>query len=116
PVVGTLEPDESLQVTVGFTPTLVQPDREIVRIHSTSVRAPVVDVELRGAGGGPQIQVSPSDLRFGMIPIGARGQRVVRITNAGTPPGAPPLEILDIRVENPTVSPFGIDRDLAADP
>lgn len=116
PVVGTLEPDESVQVTVGFTPTLVQPDREIVRIHSTSVRAPVVDVELRGAGGGPQIQVSPSDLRFGMIPIGARGQRVVRITNAGTPPGAPPLEILDIRVENPTVSPFGIDRDLAADP
>lgn len=116
PVLGTLAPDESLQVTVGFSPTVLRPDEEVVRIHSTSVRAPIVEVGLRGAGGGPQIQVSPSSLAFGMVPIGARGQIAVRITNAGTPPGAPPLEILDIRVENPIVSPFGVDRDLAADP
>ena len=116
PVLGRLAPDESVQVTVGFRPTVVQPDREIVRIHSTSVRAPEVEVELRGAGGGPQIQVSPGEIRFGTVPIGARGQRAVRITNAGTPPGAPPLEILDIRVENPTVSPFGVDRDLTVNP
>lgn len=116
PVLGMLQPDEAVQVTVGFSPKLVAPERNVVRIHSSSVRAPVVEVELRGAGGGPQIQVSPSSLFFGTVPIGARGQLPVRITNAGTPPGAPPLEILDVRVENPAVAPFGPDRDLEADP
>lgn len=116
PSIGSLAPDESLEVWVGFSPTVVQPEVERVRIHSSSVRAPVLEVELRGAGGGPQIQVSPSALDFGRVPIGARGQLAVRITNAGTPPGAPPLEIFDIRVENPVVSSFGVDRDLAAEP
>ena len=116
PFAGTLQPDAAVQVTVSFSPKLVVPERNVVRILSTSVRAPVVEVELRGAGGGPQIQVSPSALFFGTVPIGARGQLPVRITNAGTPPGAPPLEILDIRVENPAVAPFEPDRDLEADP
>lgn len=116
PSLGLLQPDEAVQVLVGFSPKAVSPSEDVIRIHSTSVRAPVVEVELRGAGGGPQIQVSPSSLSFGMVPIGARGQIPVRITNAGTPPGAPPLEILDVRVENPAVGPFGSDRDLVADP
>lgn len=116
PWTGTLLPGQAVQVVVGFSPTMVDPEEQEVEIASTSARAPALRVRLLGAGGGPQIQVSPEALAFGAVPVGSRGQIPLIITNAGTTPGAPPLEILDIRVENPAVAPFGPDRDLAADP
>lgn len=116
PVVGPLGPGDGILVEVGFSPTMLDPEEQTVEIHSTSARAPITRVRLLGAGGGPQIQVTPESLSFGMVPLGSRGQIPLRITNAGTTPGAPPLEIFDIRVENPATAPFGPDRDLAAQP
>lgn len=116
PMVGMLAPGDGVQVLVEFSPTLLDPEEQVVEIHSSSARAPVTEVRLRGAGGGPQIQITPPRLSFGMVPLGSRGQIPLRITNAGATPAAPPLEILDIRVENPGTAPFGPDRDLVADP
>ncbi|HWV38372.1 MAG TPA: choice-of-anchor D domain-containing protein, partial [Vulgatibacter sp.] len=113
---GTLQPDESIMVEITFSPTQVDLDEEWMLIDSTSERSPIIRVHLFGRGGGPQIQVTPAALTFGSVPVGARGQLDLIVTNAGTDPGAPPLRILDVRVEDPADAPFGPDRDLTADP
>jgi len=113
---GTLQPTQAITVEITFSPTQVDLDEDWMLIDSTSERSPIIRVHLFGRGGGPQIQVTPAALTFGAVPLGARGQLDVIVTNAGTDPGAPPLRVLDVRVENPADAPFGPDRDLAADP
>ena len=113
---GTLQPDQSITVEITFSPTQIDLDEDWMLIDSTSERSPIIRVHLFGRGGGPQIQVTPPALTFGAVPLGARGQLDVIVTNAGTDPGAPPLRILNVYVENPADAPFGSDRDLAAKP
>ncbi len=116
PFVGVLQPDQAIVMEVSFLPTEVSYDEDWVEIASTSQRSPLRRVHLFGHGGGPQIQVAPPGLAFGSVPIGARAQLPLIIVNAGADVAAPPLEILEIRVENPAGAPFGVDRDLVAHP
>lgn len=113
---GTIAPGQTITIDVEFSPTQIDLDEDWIEIVSTSTRAPLIRVHLLGRGGGPQVQITPTTLDFGSVPLGARGQRDLIVTNAGTDAGAPPLEILEIRVEGPTSELFGPDRDLDANP
>ncbi|AKU92529.1 putative lipoprotein [Vulgatibacter incomptus] len=115
PFTGTLQPGETRTFDVRFAPVQNDPEEDFIDIASDSRRSPVIPVHLLGRGGGPKIQVTPRALAFGSVPIGARGQLPLIVTNAGTDPG-PALRITAFRVENPATTIFGADRDLVAQP
>ncbi len=107
----TLAEGELLRVPVTFQPTRLGPDEGTLLVQSTARRAPRVPVQLRGVGGGPEISVVPGKVAFGTVPQGSLSTRTVTITNAGSDPALPPLQLADVSIQGDgafaAVSPEG---------
>lgn len=83
---GTLTLGE-LALEVTFTPAVLGP-RAGQLVASTPVETqPMVSVALRAVGGGPVVNVTPTQLDFGVV--AAPTTRVITLSNAGTQPGPP---------------------------
>lgn len=96
----TLNEGERVSIEVGFAPESLGPVTGMLRVETT-VPNPAggdVFVDLVGAGGGPNIEVSPVDgLDFGAVGIGVPTRRSVIVTNSGFSPLS--LDRLDVEGE-----------------
>ena len=112
----TLEEGQQIPITLHFTPGSKGEQTDTLYIESSSARAPVSQIAVRGVGGGPEIKVTVRDggqcLDFGETPLGSRPHRFVTISNIGADPEAPPLEVTNI-FPVPGSSPlFGTDVEV----
>lgn len=91
---------ESLEVDVTYCPTSLGEDTGTLAIETDNrdARLRFVYVPLEGTGGGPDIEVFPAQLNFGLVSLIAPARRTVLITNAGQDA----LNISDIQLSNTT--------------
>lgn len=61
--------------------------------------AVLVEIPLRGLAGGPNLTVSPTDIDFGILPLGVRGRHSIALSNHLAPE---PAVIEEIYLEDPT--------------
>lgn len=93
--VHVLNQGDSIEIDVTYCPSALGEDTGTLGIETDNrdARLRNVFVPLRGTGGGPDVDVSPSDcLDFGLVSTLAPARRSVLITNVGFSP----LEIIDI--------------------
>lgn len=98
----TLNPSQSLNLTVGFTPTGTAQVTGNLTIQNNC--SGTINVPLSGTGTGPRIGVAPTTLDFGSPPAGQSASRVVTIINFG---GAP-LSITALNINQPTGAGFSL--------
>lgn len=92
----TLGQDESYTLTVHFTPPGLDSREGTLRVNTDDPGSPAVVVPLRGAGGGPAIEVVPNPLGYPQTGIGLSVQKQVSVRNLGhDPAGTRPLIIED---------------------
>lgn len=77
----TLNPTQSRNFTVGFTPTNTTPVSGNLTINNNCSGA--INVPLSGTGSGSRISVVPTTLDFGTVTTGQSASRVVTIINFG---------------------------------
>lgn len=77
----------TLTLEVSFSPTVVGPRQGQLVLASPLASQPGLSVTLRGVGGGPEVEVTPASLDFGVVSMAST--RVVTVSNIGTP-GQPP--------------------------
>ena len=111
-----LEEGQQIPITLHFTPGSKGEQTDTLYIESSSARAPVSQIAVRGVGGGPEIKVTVRDggqcLVFDGVPLGSRPHRYITISNIGADPEAPPLEVTNI-FPVPGSSPlFGTDVEV----
>lgn len=92
--VVTIEPDESITVTVAYTPT-ASSATGTVAFFSNDPTTPQVGVPLLGRTSAPNLVVAPESLNFGSVGMGVPSGRTLSLFNDGTET----LNISDIRIE-----------------
>ncbi len=83
--VVTLAPRETRIVPVRFTPSRLFAAQARVRVDTCAVCAPH-HVELSGFGVAGAVDVQPSRIDFGSIPLGARAEQHITLTNQSSEP------------------------------
>jgi len=103
----TLEPDETVEITISFSPDSWGQFIDIMGIHSNDPINPVSEVALNGYGvySDPYIVVNPDNLDYGQVRIGADTGRFFTITNYGLQS----LQINEVTFSNPN---FYIDNSV----
>lgn len=87
-LVGTIGPGERKTVDVAFAPSEYASygDKEgLLLVYGTGGEL-LFDVPLHGAAGGPALGVSPLELDFGVLPLGAQARQVVNLSKRGSAP------------------------------
>ncbi len=79
----SIAPGDSQTVTVDFTPVTIGIKSATLRIESSDIDEPSIDVLLSGNGVAPNITVSPLSVDFGDVVIGLNATNLVTVTNTG---------------------------------
>ncbi|WP_161570972.1 choice-of-anchor D domain-containing protein [Granulicella sibirica] len=80
---SSLAPAATCTIQVTFTPTATAARLGVVVLFTS---APIVSIPLSGTGIQPQLQISPSSLNFGSVPIGSSANLPVTLANNATVP------------------------------
>lgn len=83
---------EQVDVTVTYRPDDLGQDRGTLIIETNSPSTPRVNVPLFGTGGGPNIEVVPQIVNFGLTATVAPSRRTLLVSNVGLSP----LQLLTI--------------------
>lgn len=78
-----LEPGVAAAVNVVYAPSGLGPDVSRLVVETDDARAPRFEVQVKGYGGGPEIQLVPSAVDFGTVALGFPITRRIAITNKG---------------------------------
>lgn len=83
--VRTLEEGESLSIDVTYCPTALGADggRLDIETNNNDPRSRRVAIPLTGTGGGPNIELLPTQLNFGLVSLIAPARRTVLVANTG---------------------------------
>ncbi len=92
-----LGPGQALQVTASLQALHLGTAQSFIELDSDSRRWPVRKVSLNGAGGDPEIGLSPTAIDFGSHTVGSKTPVNVRIQNNGGGPDS--LQIQQILVQ-----------------
>ncbi|MGC4115556.1 MAG: choice-of-anchor D domain-containing protein [Myxococcales bacterium] len=85
PDVITVKKGESVKVTLSFLPTLLGQYNGKLDFESTDQKRPTGYFLLQGTGGGPAIELQPTDrVDFGPVAVNTHQKRRVIISNVGT--------------------------------
>lgn len=79
----TIQPGGTQPVTVAYKPIDRFPDFGALGIQSNDPAEPELGVILTGNGGGPEIDVLPCPVDFGLVTVGCKLDRQVTIYNTG---------------------------------
>jgi len=79
-----LDPGESTEVTVEYTPVTYSANIDKIRIYSNDPDEPFVDIELAGVGDAPVIDITPEFYSFPGIYVGCNDYVTVTISNLGS--------------------------------
>lgn len=92
-----INPGDQAEIAVTYSPTSISNDTGelIIENSDAEVRIPIV-----GSGGGPDIQVFPNQLNFGLVATIAPALRTVTIQNLGLEA----LNIQSLSLDNPVFS------------
>ncbi len=93
--VRVLAEGDSMDIDVTYCPNELGDDTGTLAIETDNPRQRTVFIPLNGSGGGPDIQVLPDQLNFGLNSLISPTQRPVTIINNGVDT----LEIRDARVD-----------------
>ncbi|UCE20328.1 MAG: choice-of-anchor D domain-containing protein [Gemmatimonadota bacterium] len=77
-------PDESLNVTVAFTPTAVGARSGILTVRSDDPDQGVLTLSIFGRGVAPKVEVSARSYDFGNVLVGSSSAWNVTLSNVGT--------------------------------
>lgn len=80
---AVLPPASGTSFVVSFLPSAAQARAATVRIVSDAYNAPVLDILLAGQGIAPEIEVTPSELDFGVTSGGSMAEDFVIVRNVG---------------------------------
>ncbi|MFL5321654.1 MAG: choice-of-anchor D domain-containing protein, partial [Myxococcaceae bacterium] len=98
-------PGESREVELEFAARFSGPDVGEWRVNYSSDKARMAPLPLDARGGRPTLAITPITIDFGEVPVGAKAEQVVVMTNAGTQ-GA--INFLGIRGQGNDVSEFNV--------
>jgi hypothetical protein len=104
-----LEPGDQRLVALRYQPTDAGPHRATVEIHSTDFEEPVISVDLYGNDPDvPEcdIEITPGDLAFGMLPVWSTDIQTVEVRNRGTEP----CVIEELRFDSRTDQVFALEQ------
>jgi len=109
---GADTPGGEVQIEINYAPTELGEDdgRLVVLVDDPDPRRAETFVSLRGSGGGPDIDVAPAQINFGLTSLLAPAKRQVVITNTGFEE----LQIDDIQVDTEGTGAFS-SEDSGAD-
>ena len=101
--VQVLAEGDSFDVDVTYCPDALDDDRGRLGFTANDrQRERTVEVELEGTGGGPDIEVLPTTLNFGLVSLIAPSRRTVTIQNVGFAP----LEVTEFVVDGSGTGAF----------
>ena len=80
---GILEPFESAEMIVTYSPTTYELNSDIISIWSNDMDDPEVQVLLGGSGDAPIITIDPEEYDFGTVLIGCDDILKIKVGNAG---------------------------------
>jgi len=78
-----VEPRESTTVVVTYDPITYEVNENTVEIYSNDPDSPLIEVQMRGAGDAPVIEIDPDWHDFGTTYIGCDGTKEITISNVG---------------------------------
>ncbi len=79
----TLAPQESVTITVSFTPSSDRGKNAVLRVSSNDPDEDSLDIILQGTGVGPEITTDVAGHDFGDVAVGASALHTFRISNTG---------------------------------
>lgn len=79
-----LGPGETARMEMQFAARTSGPRTGTMEVHYLSDKPRSAKVELDARGGRPALALAPVAIDFGELPVGAKVERVVRLTNVGT--------------------------------
>jgi hypothetical protein len=102
--VQVLDEGDSIDVDLTYCPDVLAEDTGELQIETDNpdVRLRTVVVPLEGTGGGPDIDVLPTTVNFGLVSLIAPSRRTVTIQNVGYSP----LEVTDFVVDAAATGAF----------
>lgn len=102
----SLESGQSVEVDATYCPLTLGEDTGTMAIETDNrdARLKFLYVPLRGTGGGPDIEVFPAQLNFGLVSLIAPSRRTVLIANAGQDP----LNVRNILVDTAGTGAFTV--------
>ncbi|HVE83759.1 MAG TPA: hypothetical protein VND93_12950, partial [Myxococcales bacterium] len=80
----TVGPGQSVPLQLEFAARSSGPDRGTLTVEYTSDKARSADLVLDATGGRPTLAVAPVALELGDLPVGAKTEKIIRLSNAGT--------------------------------
>ncbi|HZN95501.1 MAG TPA: choice-of-anchor D domain-containing protein, partial [Myxococcales bacterium] len=80
----TVGPGEAVPLQMQFAARSSGPDRGELTVSYTSDRARSSELDLDATGGRPSLAVAPVALELGDLPVGAKSEKTIRLSNAGT--------------------------------
>ncbi len=84
---GALQPDESVDVVVEYTPEEAEAEDEgSVLVHSTDPYEPIVEVQLWGGVDMPVLTITPNPADFGSVLAGQEETMTLTLTSTGQSP------------------------------
>ncbi len=78
----TLYPDDSVAVTVYFTPQEYGDFTDTLHLVTNDPEDPIIDVQIQGSSPAPQIQLDTNTLNFGKVTVDSTEQHTTQIYNA----------------------------------
>jgi PGF-pre-PGF domain-containing protein/PGF-CTERM protein len=101
---GTLsvQPDESANLTVGFSPTTEATVNATLTLQTNDPNARTQQVALSGQGVVTDLQVNQSVVEYGRVGVNATATQAITIANNATGP----LNITNVRVSGPDAASF----------
>lgn len=102
----TISPgSDGVAIAVAYAPRTLGDDEGVLRLRGAEdERVRPQRVRLIGAGGGPDLEIVPAQIIFGLTSLLAPSRRQFVLTNVG----GLPLELFDVRIE-PSDAPFEVD-------
>lgn len=94
--------DASTTLDVTFTPTAIASFQGLLEVTTDNARRPKATICLKGEGGGPDIDVTPTTLSFGTVAVGNAKQLRVTVANIGFDP----LNVSGVRFTGPSAAEF----------
>ncbi|MFN7134913.1 MAG: choice-of-anchor D domain-containing protein, partial [Myxococcales bacterium] len=85
------------RVTLAFKPATLGAHTTTLAFKTDAARLPTGNATLRGYGGGPDIDVSPTRLAFGAVGVGTHQLRRVTVANTGSDAPATTEDNLKLR-------------------
>jgi hypothetical protein len=83
---SALDPAQSVDLTVRFTPSSGGQRESWVQVDSADPARPSVKVPLKGIAEGPALCVDPSPLDFGQTEVGRSTEKALTLTSCGSAP------------------------------